>query len=62
MLLAQRICCPYCGETSEIDIDVSAGPQVYLEDCYVCCRPIVFRTAVDHDGNLLSVEVKRDDD
>ena len=32
--------CPYCGEASEIVIDPSESQQSYVEDCYVCCRPI----------------------
>jgi len=33
--------CPYCGEPVELLIDCSAGPQRYVEDCQVCCRPMV---------------------
>lgn len=54
--------CPYCGETIETAVDASAGSQEYIEDCQVCCRPIVFRLTADADGNLLDLEVRRDDD
>lgn len=54
--------CPYCGETVETAVDVSGGSQEYIEDCQACCRPIVFRLTVDADGNLLDLEVRRDDD
>lgn len=54
--------CPYCGETFETSVDGSAGAQEYIEDCQVCCRPIVFQIEVDHQGDLCSVQVKRDDD
>ncbi len=54
--------CPYCGETIETAVDTSAGNQEYIEDCQVCCRPIVFRLTTDTDGNLLDLEVHRDDD
>ncbi|MGD8595322.1 MAG: CPXCG motif-containing cysteine-rich protein [Gammaproteobacteria bacterium] len=36
------VSCPYCGETFDTTVDLSAGDQNYIEDCYVCCRPIQF--------------------
>ena len=54
--------CPYCGETFETGVDTSAGAQEYIEDCQVCCRPIVFQIEVDLDGELCGVQVRRDDD
>jgi hypothetical protein len=58
----QSVRCPYCGETFETEIDVSGGSQEYIEDCYVCCRPIVFRIEVDVDGELTGLETQRDND
>jgi hypothetical protein len=44
--------CPVCGETNAIGIDVTGGShQRLLEDCPVCCRPLVFAIAVDRDGD-----------
>lgn len=62
MLEAANISCPYCGEIFEATIDVSGGSQQYIEDCFVCCRPIQFNVVLDVDGNLESVIVARDDD
>ena len=42
--------CPYCGETITLVIDASAGSQRYIEDCQVCCRPIVVDVTVDDDA------------
>ncbi|AMO67631.1 MAG: hypothetical protein ACJA1T_000378 [Zhongshania aliphaticivorans] len=33
--------CPYCGERIELLIDTSEGAQTYVEDCQVCCQPMV---------------------
>ncbi|OJT01081.1 CPXCG motif-containing cysteine-rich protein [Marinobacter nauticus] len=33
--------CPYCWETLEISVDPSVAEQEYVEDCQVCCQPIV---------------------
>jgi hypothetical protein len=51
MLPTQDIECPYCGETITLALDASAGPQRYIEDCHVCCRPIIVDMTVDADGD-----------
>ena len=54
--------CPYCGETNEITLDPGSGvDQEYVEDCQVCCRPIVLSVALDEDG-APSVRAAREDD
>ena len=55
----KRIGCPYCGETITIVIDESVPEQTYIEDCQVCCRPIVVHTLVDVDGDVM-VEARTD--
>ncbi len=62
MLSWRAVLCPYCGESFDTHIDTSAGDQTYTEDCYVCCRPIVFHIATDSDGNLTTVETRREED
>ena len=52
--------CPYCWESISVLIDCSVELQDYIEDCQVCCRPIVFNVSVDDDG-FPSVVVKSDD-
>ena len=56
------VTCPYCGETFETTVDLSAGDQNYVEDCQVCCRPIEFRLRADIDGALMHIETRRDDE
>lgn len=46
---AQKIGCPYCGETIELLIDCSVADQQYIEDCQVCCRPITLQLHIDGD-------------
>jgi hypothetical protein len=42
MLVPVLFHCPVCGETIESAVDPSQGPsQRYVEDCQVCCRPLV---------------------
>ncbi|RLA42289.1 MAG: CPXCG motif-containing cysteine-rich protein [Gammaproteobacteria bacterium] len=42
--------CPYCGEAIELLVDCSILQQQYIEDCFVCCRPILVDIFVDNDG------------
>ncbi len=42
--------CPYCWQTIQVLIDCSVEAQEYIEDCQVCCRPIVFDVLIDDDG------------
>ena len=56
-----RVQCPYCGEPLNVLLDGSAGNQEYIEDCQVCCRPIVFQLTVDFDGEF-SVAVLSEND
>lgn len=44
--------CPWCGEPLEILIDLSAGDQRYVEDCHVCCAPMVVQVDMNFDPQL----------
>ncbi len=55
------VSCPYCGEEIEIVVDGSVDHQQYVEDCSVCCRPIVM-TVVAEDGEVVSIDVRAEDD
>jgi hypothetical protein len=52
MLPIESIQCPYCGESIDIVIDDSVGHQQYVEDCWVCCRPISIEVLVDQDTGI----------
>lgn len=41
--------CPYCWETLDVSVDPSVQEQEYVEDCQVCCRPIVIHVSFDDD-------------
>jgi len=53
MLDQRGIDCPYCGESIEVLIDESDAGTDYIEDCQVCCRPILFSVHEDFSGQLL---------
>ena len=54
--------CPYCGELLTLQLDLSAGEQTYVEDCQVCCQPMVVAMTLDETGQLHGVEARRGDD
>lgn len=40
-LFEKQISCPYCWEVFSVLIEPSLEVgECYIEDCYVCCRPI----------------------
>jgi hypothetical protein len=53
--------CPYCWETIELSLDLSAGSAAYAEDCPVCCQPLRVRLDVAADGSY-AVDVEREND
>jgi len=60
-LINEKHCsCPYCGEPIELLIDASIDAQQYVEDCQVCCLPIVVDAT--YDGEQLSVYLKTENE
>lgn len=53
------ISCPYCAESIMLRADLSAGSQSYVEDCQVCCQPIMICVQVAAEGKLESLEGTR---
>ena len=57
-----KVRCPYCGELFNTSVDCSAGDQIYIEDCQICCNPILFKLSVDSVGSLLAVNFERENE
>ncbi|MBY6196657.1 CPXCG motif-containing cysteine-rich protein [Vibrio hangzhouensis] len=57
---AWRVNCPYCGEAFETSIDCSVEHQEYIEDCHVCCRPILFEVTLESDDLYVTVRHEND--
>ena len=48
-----RYVCPSCGEEIVVPVDPSGGEeQEYVEDCPVCCAPVVLAVRFDPDGEV----------
>lgn len=52
---AVSVVCPFCGEVNELVIDKSVSLQEYIEDCTVCCHPMLLRITVDDAGGIALV-------
>lgn len=52
--------CPFCGEPVTLLLDLSAGNQQYVEDCEVCCRPMVVTLTTEPDGGFRT-DIGRED-
>ena len=57
----QRVTCPYCGEPLTLLLDDSDLGQDYIEDCQVCCRPMVVNLLDYGDGHAVA-QVRREDE
>ena len=54
--------CPYCGEDVTLLVDVTGGRrQDYVEDCWVCCRPMQIIVTV-HARDEVDVDVRSPDE
>jgi hypothetical protein len=52
--------CPYCGEPISLLVDSSEAGESYIEDCQVCCQPIVISVSIE--GEALSISAKTENE
>ncbi|MBI1423627.1 MAG: CPXCG motif-containing cysteine-rich protein [Gammaproteobacteria bacterium] len=62
MLDEVEVMCPYCGERFTTLMDTSIDQQEYIEDCQVCCNPIVFEVRLDTISGEPTLTTRRDND
>ena len=55
------VTCPCCGATIWLEIDCSLRRQTYVEDCHVCCRPLVVAVETDA-GQVTRLDVRPEND
>jgi len=49
-IFEQALVCPYCGEPVTVIVDGSVERQEYVEDCEVCCKPMIITVEIGADG------------
>ena len=60
-LQSHTVQCPYCGESFDTQLDLTAGSASYVEDCQICCQPIEFNLEVDSAGDFAGLSTLRGD-
>ena len=61
MLEEKQVSCPYCGEQFTTAVNPEDCGNTYIEDCFVCCRPITFIISEGWNGNL-QIETRDEND
>lgn len=61
LLTDTTITCPYCWESIDIVVDHTCGDSHYVEDCQVCCQPILMGISFGIDG-LYEVNVSQENE
>ena len=51
--------CPYCGEQIGFLVDCSIDSQSYVEDCQVCCQPILVTVHIEA-GSILDLKLQQE--
>ncbi len=55
MLIPVTFECPVCGQQIDSGVDPSQGSsQQYVEDCQVCCRPLLLTVHLQDGGAQVS--------
>lgn len=57
LLQDQDATCPHCWETINLTLDLSVPGQSYIEDCPVCCRPMLVSYAASN-GEIDELKVE----
>lgn len=54
--------CPYCAEVFTALVDPTTAGDQYVEDCEICCQPIVFLVSDNGDQAPCTVTVRRENE
>jgi hypothetical protein len=52
--------CPYCGQPITLLVDASCAEQEYVEDCEVCCRPMLISARLQ--GGVMMVDARHENE
>ncbi|MBN1237295.1 MAG: CPXCG motif-containing cysteine-rich protein [Gammaproteobacteria bacterium] len=57
LIVNEAVTCPHCWERIVVAVDTSVPQQQYVEDCSVCCRPIVV-TCTCVEGSVTDITLE----
>ncbi len=49
------VLCPYCGQSVELLVEGTLPNQQYVEDCQVCCQPMLVKIDTTADEPVVNV-------
>lgn len=51
--------CPSCGARNMTRVNLTSGKrQIYVEDCEMCCRPIVLKIDIEEDTDEIVLQAE----
>ena len=60
LIQGQQATCPHCWESINLTLDLSVPEQTYIEDCPVCCKPLIV-SYVAVNGEVAEFNVEASD-
>jgi hypothetical protein len=54
--------CPYCGTGFTVEVDNTTVHHEMVEDCRICCAPILIRIERDYSGEITQVLVSKENE
>ena len=60
LIHGQDATCPHCWEPITLTLDLSVPGQSYVEDCPVCCKPLMVSYSTDN-GEVAEFSVEASD-
>jgi len=57
----RNIACPYCNEVIELLIDCTIAQQEYIEDCSVCCQPVIINISIN-DQQEVTINTRQENE
>jgi cysteine-rich CPXCG protein len=60
LIQGQDATCPHCWEPITLTLDLSVAGQSYVEDCPVCCKPLIVSYS-SNNGEVAEFSVEASD-
>ena len=54
--------CPWCGTGFTVEIDNTTVDPEIVEDCRICCAPILIRVERDYSGDITQVIANKENE
>jgi transcription elongation factor Elf1 len=58
--MEEYFACPYCGSENFVSIELGQKRFSSIQDCEICCRPIVVNVVLQ--GEYIDVRVERENE